>query len=574
VSDSAIANCKLQTANCKLRGGGVCWEVQPDLHGLLLDGRALRLAEWLRDGQARIVKHGPHRTVYHVTLPDLDCHVKHYRLHDTRTWLRELVRPSKARLEYDRALAVAARGIPTITPLATGESRRGAPPGDSFLVVRTLADTVPLNVFLERTLADLPPSRQTRIRRRLAVVLGEFIARLHAAGVLHLDLHAGNLLLRLTDEDEPRLYLIDLHAVQLRRPLDWEVSRANLVIFNRWFILRASRSDRLRFWKAYQQARAAAGWPGDAPRLLEQDTWASNLRFWHSHDRRPTGSNRYFQRLHAGPVRGHAVRDLDAGLLAGLLADPDEPFRRPGAVLLKDSRSSTVAELDLSVNGVVRRVIYKRFRVTSWRDPWVALLRPSPALRSWVWGHGLLFRCLPTPRPLAVLHRFRHGCPAEGYLLVEKVPAAIELQRFVARLAELPAAQHRATLRPGIDKLAALVRELHRRRLSHRDLKAPNILVTQEGGPGTPFSFVLIDLVGLRSPRRLSWRRRVRDLARLHASFYRHPALTRTDKLRFLRVYLQWGLFGRDRWKRWWRAIDQATQDKAAANARRGRPLA
>ena len=65
----------------------------------------------------------------------------------------------------------------------------------------------------------------------------------------------------------------------------------------------------------------------------------------------------------------------------------------------------------------------------------------------------------------------------------------------------------------------------------------------------------------------------MQNLARLHTSFRDHPALTRTDKLRFLRVYLQWGLFGRERWKGWWRAVAEATQAKVARNARSGRPL-
>jgi hypothetical protein len=68
-------------------------------------------------------------------------------------------------------------------------------------------------------------------------------------------------------------------------------------------------------------------------------------------------------------------------------------------------------------------------------------------------------------------------------------------------------------------------------------------------------------------------KRQVQNLARLHASFLRTALLTRTDKLRFLRCYLQWGLFGRTGWKRWWRDIDQATSAKVARNAGRGRPL-
>jgi hypothetical protein len=235
--------------------------------------------------------------------------------------------------------------------------------------------------------------------------------------------------------------------------------------------------------------------------------------------------------------------------------------------LLKDSRSSTVTELELPVDGVVRRVIYKRFRVTAWSDPWVGLVRLSSALRSWIFGHGLRERCLPTARPLAVLHRRRRGLSQEGYLLTEKIDDAMDLHRALTNLNTLSHAEGRKLLRRRIDQVAGLVRELHRRHLSHRDLKAANVLVAGE-------KVWLIDLVGISRPRQLSQARRVQNLARLHASFHDQPALTRTDKVRFLRVYLQWGLLGKGGWKKWWREIAQATADKVARNQRNGRPLA
>jgi tRNA A-37 threonylcarbamoyl transferase component Bud32 len=547
--------------------GGIRWEVTPECHEALLGSDGLPLAAWLRDGSATVIKHGPHRTVYRVRLPGLDCFVKHYRIHDTRAWLRELVRPSKARMECDRARAVAAAGVATVEPLALGEQVRVGP-GDSFLVTRTLDDTVPLGAFLESQFALLPPSRQTSLRQRLAQLMGGFLARLHDAGVTHHDLHAGNLLLRLGPK-EPELFLIDLHAVTLGAPLDWTASWNNLVMLNRWFVLRAGRADRLRCWHAYRAARQK----GDAdlfavgtrprPLFLEEQTHRSNLAFWRARDRRCLVNNRYYRTVSAPGVAGHAVTDLDRDALAELLRDPDAPFR--DAPLLKNSRSSTVAEATLPIGGVPRRVVIKRFRVTAWSDPLVALVRRPAWLRSWVWGHGLRERCLPTPRPLAVFHRHRNGLPREGYLVVEKIDDAVDLHEFAKRLARQPEAERRAVVRDWVGRLARLVRELHCRGLSHRDLKAANVLLTAEAA-------WLIDLVGVTRPR-LSWRRRVQNLARLNASFLRLPTLTRADRLRFLRVYLQWGLFGRDRWKRWWRAVDEATQAKAAQNARRGRIL-
>jgi hypothetical protein len=284
------------------------------------------------------------------------------------------------------------------------------------------------------------------------------------------------------------------------------------------------------------------------------------------------------------------VTDLADDVLQALLRDPDEPFRRPGVKLLKDSRSSTVAELEMSVGGVVRRVIYKRFRLTSWKDPWLALVRPTGALRSWVYGHALRLRWLPTPRPLAVLHRRRVlGLCREGYLLTAKVDGAEDLHEHMTRLRALPADQRRRALRDLLGQVARLVRDLHQRGLSHRDLKAVNILVvhdqagtaaSQEASaepydhwPLTGARVWLIDLVGVRRYRRLGRRRKVQNLARLHASFVHDPVLSRTDKLRFLRLYLQCGLYGKAGWKGWWREIDRATLAKVARNVRSGRIL-
>jgi serine/threonine protein kinase len=531
----------------------------------------LRLGEWLAGGVARIIKQGPHRSVYRVCLGDLDFHLKHYPVTNRRAWLRGLVRPSKARREYERSLAVAARGVPTFEPLAIGESTE---PAASYLLTRTLPDAVPLGAFLEAPPADW----NARLRQRLAAAVAQLLARMHDAGVIHDDLHPGNILLQRGLDEEIRLYLIDLHAVRLDNSLSWPVARDNLVILNRWFSLRACRSDRLRFWHAYCAARGSLHADplvaSTVIRDLERRTLRSNLVFWRNHDRRCLGGNRHFHRVTCDDVSGHVVADLDNQALVTLLRDPDTPFRDGAAQLLKHSASSTVVEFDLPTPRGPQRVVYKRFAVARHFDPLRALVRPTAALRSYVFGHGLRLRCLPTPRPLAVWHRRRRGLPHEGYLLTEKVPDARELGAVVNRLASLPCAVRLPRLRRLIDQIAHLVGLLHHRHLSHRDLKAANLLVSPPTREGEPEQVWIIDLVGVRRHRKLCRKRRIQNLARLHASFLSHPALTRTDKLRFLRVYLRWGLRGRLGWKRWWHQVEQATQAKVQRNLRSGRPLA
>jgi hypothetical protein len=115
--------------------------------------------------------------------------------------------------------------------------------------------------------------------------------------------------------------------------------------------------------------------------------------------------------------------------------------------------------------------------------------------------------------------------------------------------------------------VARVARAMHRRHISHRDFKAVNILLAGH-------DVWLIDLAGIRLCQRISRKRRVQNLARLNASFFGRCYLTRSDRLRFLRVYLQWGIFGQLGWKDWWQEIDKATLAKAARNAQNGRPLA
>ena len=526
------------------------------------------LERWLADGRAEVVKTGAHRTVYRVTLPTGVVYVKHCRINGPRAWLREVLRPPKAQLEFDNALTLRERGVPAVVPLAWGRADSRWP-GESFLITRSREEVVPFVEFLERDLPALQPESRTALRRQIARTLGQFMALLHDAGVAHPDPHPGNLLFELPASHVPRFYLIDLHAIRIDRPLNWAESRANIILFNRWFQLRATRSDRLRFWHAYRRSRRTLPAPspvGDAAqaREVEQGTAASNIRFWSARQVRYHGT-RHFRPVRDGPVRGLADRGLPEAFLRELLADPDAMFSGPGARLLKDCTGSTVAEIALPTPDGPRAVILKRVRVRRWFDPVKNFFRPSPAWRSWVAGHSLRDRGLPTPLPLAVLHRYRFGLPAEGYLLTNKVPGAIGLLEAVAGLVRM--SQREAILRGWIDRLARTVRLMHDRAVSHRDLKAPNVLLEAAAIP------VLVDLVGVRLGRLLPFARRVKELARLNASFLTSPVVTRSHRLRFLRSYLAAGPASGASWKDWWRGSSHATAVKVAKNRRTGRVL-
>lgn len=120
--------------------------------------------------------------------------------------------------------------------------------------------------------------------------------------------------------------------------------------------------------------------------------------------------------------------------------------------------------------------------------------------------------------------------------------------------------------------LARLLRVLHDRSISDRDLKSANILI--QGDPeAEELALTLIDLVGVQLLHPLPQGRRLQNLARLQVTLAEVPGRTRTDALRFLRAYLPFGLCPRNDWKGIWRKVARLIDYKEEKNRRRGRPL-
>jgi serine/threonine protein kinase len=562
--------------------GDVGWWFRAGWGELLLGPNGLRLDEWREQGRLATVKSGPHRVVYRVDLPQGIFYVKHYLIPDWRAMLRQWVRRGKGRNEGRRSEDLAIIGVPTITPIALGERRKWKFLFENYLVTPAISATTPLDEFVERQLPAWPDPLRSHTRQKLAEALAVMTARLHDAGLLHQDFHPGNILVRFETHDRPELSMIDLDALRKCRRVTWKLARRNLALLDHFFWLRCTRTDRYRFLKTYLESRSEP--PTDVRRFAREieDTtrlWAERL--WRRWGRRCRSSNKYFKVFRGRPNWGVASRDLDPREVRALLADPDLPFRSRSTIILKDSRTTTVAETTMTVCGQPTQVIYKRFNRKKWIDPLLTLFRPSRAWQSWQAGQDLTARGIATPRNLAFLARrstFKSDAlfwflPRETYLITVKELDTVTLGSYVRDfLSSLPPDARRARIHELTAALALLVRSLHERSLSHRDLKASNILIKINRNEERD-QLSLIDLVGVRLRHPLPMKRRVQNLARLSLSLNVVPGRTRTDTLQFLRAYLPWGLSPRNDWKGLWRTVEKAIRAKRFQNLRSGRPL-
>lgn len=162
------------------------------------------------------------------------------------------------------------------------------------------------------------------------------------------------------------------------------------------------------------------------------------------------------------------------------------------------------------------------------------------ALKIWKNGHALLVRGLPTPKLLACGKDWVAGEWIDGANLGD-----------VAR--DAWSGMGRAQRNDLLFRLARLTRRMHDLGVFHKDLKSANIIV-RDGS----FHIVDLDRVAFGA---LSTRDATFNLAQLNASVA--AAVTRADRLRFLRAYL-----GRDR-DRWLKRKTWVRDLMAATRARR-----
>jgi tRNA A-37 threonylcarbamoyl transferase component Bud32 len=324
--------------------------------------------------------------------------------------------------------------------------------------------------------------------------VGRAVARLHDAGVEHRDLHAGNVIVA-----DPSVAILDLQHAVHRRDEAARLRDLGQLDYSLWG--EASAPDRLRLQRAalgLDRHRSAS----DRERLRAVGRAALARADAHarSRTRRSLREGRLYARARVRGLAGLRLRVLEAGDLEAALAAHAGARSRGGPALLKSDPRSSVSR----VRAGDRAAVVKEY---PWRGLGRALadfVRGSPARRGWRAGHGLLARGIGAAQPLAYLERRALGLPVRSFLVLEDAePAPDALAAVHAKPADV------------LDALVRLLVALHRRGVDHGDLKATHVFL-RDGPRG--LEPLLVDLEGVRFPRRLPEARRLRALVELNAS--------------------------------------------------------
>jgi tRNA A-37 threonylcarbamoyl transferase component Bud32 len=331
------------------------------------------------------------------------------------------------------------------------------------------------------------------------------LARLHAAGSVHADLHLDNFLvvaagsvgLRLVDADGIRRDRLARGAGVGRR-----ASMRNLAV------LCAQRppgadAELEAIYCAYVRAR---GWESNASGFdLAALRAATACERGRRIDRYLRKTVRPCSEYHVERGDGSTricVRTFRDSVLQDLVADPEAAMRR--GRMLKDGNSATVVRTELAG----RAWIVKRYNVKSFWQRIRRSLQPHPRHRNaWRNGQRLHFVGIPTARPVALLERRLGPLRGVAYLVMEDLG---DRDLLGALRTETPDDALVASVVAVFAALDAL-------ELAHGDTKATNFLRV---GPGV----ALIDLDAMAHGGRAK-RRVARDRARFLANWDDRPAV-------------------------------------------------
>jgi len=189
--------------------------------------------------------------VYKFSCESGKFYFKQYHYRSLWDIIKHAFRPSRAARTMKAAAMLEANGFAAPEIVVMGCRRKGIFRLENFLITREVENSLPLFAFFNQQYGR--PNSRPAEKNRFINALGRLIGRLHAKNISHGDLRLGNVLGRLTLNQQPGFeffFLDNERTVQYTRLPD-RLRLKNLVQCNMHQTRALTRTDRLRFFNAY-----------------------------------------------------------------------------------------------------------------------------------------------------------------------------------------------------------------------------------------------------------------------------------------------------------------------------------
>lgn len=240
------------------------------------------------------------------------------------------------------------------------------------------------------------------------------------------------------------------------------------------------------------------------------------------------------------------------------IADPDRLLQQSDCEIIKDQLKIKVGCVPMRLKNRQLRVYVKRYNAFSWRYRMGSVFAQSGAFRALSGAQVLAEAGVATARPIAAVEERQWRLLTRSFYLTEEIQESkISIRFWVEELAAIPGATGMRRRRAFLMVLSQLFARLHRENIYHNDLKDFNILVAPRNA-GDQLELFLLDLEGVRRCGALSRRRRIKNLVQINRTLGK--CLSRTQRARFLKSYLENLGSAAGQRKTWARDIEQASR--------------
>jgi tRNA A-37 threonylcarbamoyl transferase component Bud32 len=414
--------------------------------------------------------------------------------------IKHIIRPGRAKRAFDASLMLQNNGFdaPIVIALLERRSTFGGFRTGGALITKEVENAEPIL----KSLTDSCPNRDNALDRRRSLIagFGQTIGQMHADGIFHGDLRAGNIMAR-DEKNNWRFFFLDNERTRKFRKLPARLRVKNLVQLQISSTTIIGDTDRMRFYKRYLVKNTMSRMEG---KILAEKVFKKTIRRLRGRTEIGNRSNKYLQTneefLRIENDRYLAV--FDRSLCEG--ADPFDLIEKTDALMDngKVIKSDTTTYLSLLLWNN-KRVVIKRYNHKGLIHSLRYTIKGSRAKRSWLNGQLLTLLNILTPKPLAFIEQRKGLLLWKSYLVTEYVPAQ-KLCDFLQddRISGQEKKETAERLRRLLDKLGEY-------RITHGDLKPTNILITKNGTVLTD-----LDSVKIHKSNVIYQYRRTKDMER------------------------------------------------------------
>jgi tRNA A-37 threonylcarbamoyl transferase component Bud32 len=431
----------------------------------------------------------------------------------TKGWnesLKYLFLPTKARKEWLIACKLQEKNLPIPRPLGWLERVHRGFVQESYYLSEAIGSGVSL-------IDDPAVLRDGFLLEELARTL----RKIHNAGLLHKDLHAGNLLW-----NGEAVFMTDLHKARILKSLSLNQRLWNLSLLFHSLRTFWGEEEESKFTDVYFYGEAFL-LRNKAKFLGEIHSWKDRLqkRQWQSRTKRCLKESTEFSIRKENRIYYYHRGDFPIEILKKRVEEHHRMILENPSDMVKSSPEVMVSIL----GGNGEKVSVKSYRPPTFWHSFRENFRRSRGMKAWIAGNGLKVRGLPSLKPLALAEKRGWSGLKESFFLMEVSENDHELDRYILKSLGDPSER-----RLFIKAFARWLSRCHRMNLYHRDMKTCNMLVSKDD---RTWVFHLLDLEDVRLNKEVGEKELFKSLLQLNTSTPK--IVTTIDRLRFFKEYLR-----------------------------------